>query len=315
MEKNAVEAKDSILKRIILGFFIGLAVIIPGVSGSTIAIIFKLYNKILFCVANFIKKFKYSILFLGPILLGAIIGIVFGFFTIQKLIDLIPFAIVALFAGLMVGALPSLKDEIRDVKTEKKHVLLLIIGILIPLTIAIVSMLVSTKLDAPENKLVLNFPSVCMYLLLGFLVAATQFIPGCSATATLMAFGYFIPIMNSLKLDYIKNRPEVLLLYMFLIIGFLLGCAVVSKFINHVIEKHKTLMYFVFIGLSIGSVLALFINTDMLVVYTDWFDGGSFPLLDLLLGIGLFVCGLAIAYQLVIYMRKKNKNNNINELD
>ena len=42
----------------VLGVFIGLAVIVPGISGSTVAIIFKLYRKLLFAIGSIFKKFK-----------------------------------------------------------------------------------------------------------------------------------------------------------------------------------------------------------------------------------------------------------------
>ena len=47
----------------LLGFFIGLAVIVPGISGSTVAIIFKLYDNFLYAVGNLFKKFKLCFLF------------------------------------------------------------------------------------------------------------------------------------------------------------------------------------------------------------------------------------------------------------
>lgn len=301
------QKKDSFIKKSILGFFIGLAVIVPGISGSTIAIIFKLYNKILHALANFIKEFKISILFLAPILLGGIIGVVAGFFTIQKLIDLIPFAIISLFGGLMLGAIPSLRDEVKDIRLEKKHIFLLILGFVIPLLMSGASLLLSESTDIPESRLTTDFPSMCIYLILGILVAATQFIPGCSATATLMALGYFIPLMNSFHFSYIQENPMVLLIYFMLMLGFILGCAAVSKIFNFLIEKFKGIMYFIFIGLSLGSILCLFLNSDMIQIYRGWVSSGSFPYLDIFLGVGLFVCGALIAYQLVVYMRKKNK--------
>lgn len=308
-EKQAVE-KDSTMKKGILGFFIGLAVIVPGISGSTIMIIFKLYNKILHAVANFVKEFKYSIMFLAPILLGMMLGVITGFFTVQKLIDLMPFAIVSLFAGLMLGAIPSLKDEVKDVKMTKRHYLLVVLGICIPLLMAIFSLIFAETHDAPEMRLTVDFKSMVVYVILGIVVAATQFIPGCSATATLMALGYFIPIMNSLHLSYITANPLVLFVYLALGLGFILGCAMMGKLLNMIVEKYKKIVYFIFIGLSLGSIIALFMNTDMLNVYKGWASGGKFPFLDIILGLGLFVCGTLIAFQLVKYMRKKNAHHN-----
>lgn len=311
MEENKKFDDDKMVKKGILGFFIGLAVIVPGISGSTIMIIFKLYNKILHAVANFIKEFKYSIMFLAPILVGILIGVIAGFFTVRTLIDLIPFAIVSLFAGLMIGAIPSLKDEVKEVKMTKRHYLLIALGISIPLLMAIISLLFAETYEAPAMRLTVDFKSIIIYIILGIIVAATQFIPGCSATAALMALGFFKPIMDSLKFSYISSNPMVLFVYLSLFVGFILGCALVGKLLNMIVEKYKNIVYFIFIGLSIGSIIALFVNTDMLCEYNEWINIGKFPFLDIFLGIGLFVSGILIAYQLVKYMRKNNINKQL----
>ena len=57
MEQESLEIalikynKKSWCKSALLGFFIGLAVIVPGISGSTVAIIFKLYDQFLHSLA------------------------------------------------------------------------------------------------------------------------------------------------------------------------------------------------------------------------------------------------------------------------
>ena len=65
-------SNKSWFKSAFLGFLIGLAVIIPGISGSTVAIIFKLYDQFLYAVGNIFKRFKLCFLFLLPIGLGVI---------------------------------------------------------------------------------------------------------------------------------------------------------------------------------------------------------------------------------------------------
>ena len=94
----------------LLGFFIGLAVIVPGISGSTVAIIFKLYDQFLYAVGNLFKQFKKCFTFLLPIGLGMVLGVLLGFISVKKLLEIIPFAVVCLFAGLMCGAFPAVKD-------------------------------------------------------------------------------------------------------------------------------------------------------------------------------------------------------------
>lgn len=311
METELNEKKNKFLSRGLLGFLVGLAMIIPGVSGSTIAIIFKYYNKILYAISNLFKKFKLCFLFLLPIVIGAVIGFAFGFLTIQKLLNFIPFALVSLFAGLMLGSTPTLRDEVKDVKIGKKQILNIIIGFIIPLTLATITILLSDQSKTNTNKeLLTDFPSIILYILLGFLVAATQFIPGCSATAILMTVGYYKSITDTVSITYISNNPSVIIVYLSLILGFLIGCAVVSNVITILINKFKNNIYFIFIGLSLGSVIGLFVNTDMLKVYNSWSISSSFPYLDVILGIFLFVLGIILAYQFVLYSRKRNQNNN-----
>ena len=124
-------------KSALLGFFIGLAVIVPGISGSTVAIIFKLYDQFLYAVGNLFKQFKKCFIFLLPIGAGIVLGLLLGFFTVQKLLELLPFAVVGLFAGLMSGAFPAVKDELKGAKMNGKRVALLILGVLIPIALGI----------------------------------------------------------------------------------------------------------------------------------------------------------------------------------
>lgn len=311
MKTESNEKNDKFLARGLLGFLVGLAMIIPGVSGSTIAIIFKYYHKILYAMSNLLKKFKLCFLFLLPIVIGAILGFAFGFLTIQKLLNFIPFALVSLFAGLMLGSTPTLRDEVKDVKIGKKQIINIIIGFIIPLCLATITILCSDQSSLNTNKeLLINFPSIVLYILLGFLVAATQFIPGCSATAILMTVGYYKSLTDTVSITYISNNPSIIIVYLSLIVGFLIGCAVISNVINILITKFKNNIYFIFIGLSLGSVIGLFINTDMLKVYNSWTISSTFPYLDVLLGIFLFAIGIFLAYQFVLYSRKRNISNN-----
>ena len=110
------ENKKQVAKGGLLGAFIWLAVIVPGVSGSAVAIIFRLYEKLLYALGNLFRQFKKCVLFLAPVVIGAVVGLVLGFFGVRALLNLLPFAIVALFAGLMIGAFPSVKAEVKGEK-------------------------------------------------------------------------------------------------------------------------------------------------------------------------------------------------------
>lgn len=139
-------------KSALLGFFIGLAVIVPGISGSTVAIIFKLYDQFLYAVGNLFKQFKKCFIFLLPIGVGIVLGLLLGFFTVQKLLELLPFAIVGLFAGLMSGAFPAVKDELKGAKMNGKRIALLILGVLIPIALGIGSVALNANAAEAGKK-------------------------------------------------------------------------------------------------------------------------------------------------------------------
>ncbi len=295
-------------KSALLGFFIGLAVIVPAISGSTVAIIFKLYDKLLYAISNIVKKFAVCALFLLPIVIGIGVGFGAGFIGIKQLLEIIPFAIIGLFAGLMIGAFPAIRDEIKDEKTTSLRLILLIIGILIPITIGITSVLIQNNSVDNASK---NFDNIQLweyffFIILGYIVAITQLVPGLSATAVLMAFGYFKPLMASVSISYWKENPLVLLLYVCFGVGLLIGVFSFSKLLTYLFDKAKTTTYYLIVGLSLGSVISMFFNPDIYEIYVNWSKGQGNMTLDLPLGLVLMGIGVIVAYLFVRYERKKN---------
>ena len=286
----------------ILGFFIGLAIIVPGVSGSAVAIIFRLYEKLLFALGNIFKNFKKCFLFLLPILVGAVLGFVGGFFGVKNLIDILPFAIVALFGGLMLGAYPAVTDQIKGEKITTPRIFLFIFGLLIPIAASLVSVFVYGGDKSLDSLSVWHY---LLFLLLGYLVAITQIVPGLSATALLMIFGYFKSIMDSVSLTYWKSNPQVFIVYVCLVVGFVVGLVTVSKLMSNVLERHKTPSFFCVCGLSLGAAVTMFFNPDIYKVYTDWASKGL-SVWELVLGVVLFIGGIFAAYSLVKVERRKN---------
>ncbi len=293
--------KKEVAKGGVLGFILGLAVIVPGVSGSTVAIIFKMYEKLLYAFGNILRRFKACIKFLLPILLGLVVGVVLGFFAVQKLIDLSPFAVIGLFAGLMLGSFPAVFDEVRHEKKTPLRMGLFALGVLIPVAVSLVSVFVSEGAGSLEG---LNAGHYILFLLLGYLVAVTQVVPGLSATAILMAFGYFRAIVDSVSLTYWKENPAVFGVYACLAVGFVLGLVTFSKLLTKIMARRRAATFFVIVGLSLGSVVTMFFNPDVYAVYTGW--TAELNALDLSLGIVLFVLGVIAAYLFVRYERKKS---------
>lgn len=284
----------------ILGFFIGLAVIVPGVSGSAVAIILRLYEKLLYAFGNILKKFVKCAKFLLPIAVGGVIGFVGGFFGVKKLVEILPFAVVALFAGLMSGAYTAVTGEIRGEKITPPRAALFIIGLLVPVIASCVSVFLTGGERTLDNLTAWHY---VLFLLLGYLVAITQLVPGLSATALLMIFGYFKAIMNSVSLTYWKSSPQAFIVYACLAVGFLVGIVTVAKFMSGLLEKHRVNSFFCICGLSLGAIITMFFNPDICAVYR-----AGLGVWEILLGVTLFVGGLVLSYSLANVENKKKKS-------
>lgn len=288
-------------KSALLGFFIGLAVIVPGISGSTVAIIFKLYDAFLYAVSNLFKQFKRCFFFLLPIGIGILIGLAVGFFTVQKALEYIPFAIVGGFAGLMSGAFPAVKDELKGAKITGGRIALFIAGVCLPIAVALLSVFFS----GGAGKDFSVWWRIALCLPVGAIVGLTQVVPGLSASAILMSIGYFTPLVESVHVSYWKENPIIFLTYAALGIGFLIGIFFSSGVLTKAFEKARQTAYFPIVGLSLGSIAAMFCNVEIFAVYKEWAQKGISQK-DLWLGVALFVVGAVIAYLLVRYQRKKD---------
>lgn len=310
-------------KSALLGFIIGLAVIIPGISGSTVAIIFKLYDQFLYAIGNIFKKFKACFIFLLPIGLGIVLGFLAGFLGVKQLLELNLFAVVCLFAGLMCGAFPAVKDEIKGVKVTAKRAVLFVIGLCIPIALGCISGVLtaqdfvamqsvaeeSTSIGVVSNIFdEVHILHVLLAVVIGYAVAMTQIVPGLSASALLMAVGWYRSIIDSASLTYVQANPMILLVYTGLGVGFLLGILTFSKVLTYCFRKARHTSYCMIVGLSLGSIVSMFCNGDVMEVYMTWATGGvgaDTIWLSVILGSILFAIGAALAYLLVRYERKK----------
>ena len=224
-----------------------------------------------------------------------------GFFGVRALLSLLPFAIVALFAGLMLGAFPSVTDQIKGERITPVRVLLFIAGLAIPVAMTLVSLFLTEGARSLEGLTVWHF---LLFALLGALVALTQIVPGLSATALLMMFGYFTPLMESVSLSYWQSNPLVFLVYVCFGVGFLAGLFLLSKGMSALMKGLRAPTFFTVAGLSLGSIATMFFNPEITAVYSSWAAGASM-LPDLIPGIVLFIVGVIVSYMFVRFERKK----------
>ncbi len=289
---------------LILGIFFGLAVIVPGVSGSTIAIIFGFYAGMLYGLGNILNDFKRCFAFLLPIGIGAIVGFGAGFILLKELFETYVFQVICLFVGLMVGAVPALTREIKGEKISALRGILFAIGIAIPLAIGGISIALMGG-EETTSTLTFSVGKLLAYIPLGFIVSVTQIVPGLSATAILMAFGQFKPILNSIDKDVLLENPLIILMLGTLVLGFAVGIICVSKIFSAIIKKHKGTAFYMVVGLSFGSIASMFLNTDIYTVYVNWATNGvSVP--TVVVGVALLAVGFVGSFLLTKYELSHN---------
>ena len=106
-------------------------------------------------------------------------------------------------------------------------------------------------------------------------------------------------------MTYWKANPSVWLIYGGLGIGFLLGVFIFSKLLTFLFGKARHTSYSMIVGLSLGSIISMFCNGDIMEVYLNWAKNGA-SVLDIVLGVVLLAIGVVGAYWLVRYQRKKD---------
>lgn len=236
------------------GVAIGVANIIPGVSGGTIAVVLGIYHRLIGAISNIRKQFKSSILFLIPILIGAGIGILaFNSLLQEVLFKHFPMQTNLLFLGLVLGSIPMI---VRNSGIKKASA-----GSIVPFIIALVGMVCITvflKGDKSANpEFVLSVGTALMLMLSGMVAAIAMLLPGISGSLMLVVMGYYNVITGALSLSNL-NLPVLLLFG----VGVLAGLLCAAKLIDICLRKFQVPTYAAIIGLVVGSLYQVFVEAN-----------------------------------------------------
>ena len=274
------------MKNIILffkGLIIGMGQIIPGVSGGMLSISLGLYDKCIDIISNIFKDFKKNILFLLPIFLGIITSIL----LISKLIKIsLLFYYVPtmfLFIGLILGALKNTLKNI-NINNNKKYIIITIL-----ISIILISLLFIKK-ETINYNINLNIKTFIILILVGFIYAFATVVPGISATALMVMLGYYNLIIDVISnLTNINKTLSNIEIIIPLFIGLIIGIILISKLMNYLFKKKKTLIQYIILGLVISSIISMVITTL----------SSTYNIIDLIIGIILMFIG----YKLILLIK------------
>jgi len=253
------------MKNIVLvfkGFLMGIANVIPGVSGGTIAIILGIYEQFISSISNLVKNLKENIKFLLPILIGMVLSILILSSVIEYSYDNFPLPTMMFFVGLVLGGIPMLMKNVIN-KKECKQVSSYVIATLafaLVLFMACSDLIFNTTTEVSFVNMAV-FDYVILFIV-GVVAAATMVIPGISGSLVLMLLGYYYPVISTISnlLTFDNLVGDMLVLGVFGI-GVLVGIVLISKLLEMLFKKYNTKTYFGVLGFIFASVLAIPIST------------------------------------------------------
>lgn len=270
----------------IKGIVLGVAFVIPGVSGGTLAVLLGIYEELIEAASNFYKNmvnFKKYFMYLLPIGLGVVFSVAVFAKLIKFGLDKAPIITILIFLGMIIGGIPALVRNVKGTKTNLKDMTLMLVGLII-----VISMLIFHK---SNSNVVLTNMSIGGYItlfLVGAIAAVTMVVPGISGSFTLMLIGYYEPILNLVNdITSFKNLgPNLILIFIFML-GVFIGIIFISKIIEWCLKHYKRETYYAIIGFVLSSIIS--------VIY----EVSKFPfnLTHLIIGIVLLVINTVLVYK------------------
>lgn len=253
------------IKDILKGVVMGIANIIPGVSGGTMAVTMGIYDKMINAVNILFKKFSYSVKVLLPLFIGMALGIIGLSFLIEYLLGEYPLQTNAAFIGLIIGGIPIILSK---VKTEKPGVAAIVIFALFFALIVGLQLVSGGNDDA--TGITLTSIEIVKLFVVGVIASATMIIPGVSGSMVLMILGYYQPVLATINstMTALKNFDIATVMYGVAIllpfgIGVIVGIFAIAKLIAYLFANFEKLTYYAILGLIGASPVAILMNTDM----------------------------------------------------
>lgn len=280
------------IKLILRGMVIGVANIIPGVSGGTMMVVMGIYDKLIHAITHLKSEFKQALKLLVPIAIGMGLGIVILTEILTRALENFPVQTNFMFIGLIVGGLPVILKKLKD--TGKKVSVGNVIAMLAFFAL-VVGMAMVGEAEGSGAEITINAINVIKLFFIGVIASATMVIPGVSGSMVLMLLGYYYTILDSVSaflhglLEF--NMPVLLhnfgLLFPFGI-GVLVGIGVIAKLVEIVFVKFPNYAYCAIIGLIVASPVGIILMSDL----------SAYNMIAILTGLVTFAIGFVIARKL-----------------
>ena len=256
-EPSAASRPASPLRTLVGGVLMGLANLVPGVSGGTMILAMGLYDRFIGALADVtrLRLTRPTVLFLGLIAAGAGVALVGLSGVAVALVSDHRWVMYSLFIGMTLGGAPELFGQSRPFRAPSTIAFLLSFSAMAALAWGL------SEAQVPET--------IPVFVFMGVLGAASMILPGISGSYMLLIFGMYDVIIGSLSAKSLRDDlGESLGILIPVIFGALLGMGLLSNLLKHLLARYSAASHAALLGLLVGSVLGLWpfrvpVNPDL----------------------------------------------------
>ncbi|MFL2602737.1 MAG: DUF368 domain-containing protein [Flavobacteriaceae bacterium] len=239
---------------IVKGMLMGIADLVPGISGGTIALITGIYKDLITALNNLtFKNIKFNFLknskknkfdILAFLAVGISLSILLFSNIILFLLDNYINEVSSFFFGLIISSVFILLNKIKGIKIS--DILILVLSALI------ISQVL--KLNSINQEITFAYIFIC-----GFICSCAMILPGISGSYILLILGAYHFILK--KLNTLFDSDSYLYISSF-IFGGAVGIITFSRIIKWLFKSYEKRTMVVMIGFIIGSVSKIIPNKN-----------------------------------------------------
>lgn len=269
------------------GIAVGIATLVPGVSGGTMAIVLGIYDDLIHAVGSFFENIKKHTIFLFEVGLGALAALLLFSKLLENVTTKYPVIMGFLFIGIICGGLPVLYKKATAEKQSFTDLIFLVIGFIIVLVMSGEAETTTAMATAQ------GLSSVIFLLIGGIIIAVALILPGISASFMLLALNLY-----NVTLSAINNRNIPFLVP--LGIGIVIGALGTARTIEKLLKRYPGKTYMLILGFVAGSLISVFPREGLLAAVSG----------KDILTIVLSIVVLVIGFLLITWLSKKEISEN-----
>jgi len=256
------------IRLFLIGAAMGVANIIPGVSGGTIAVVFGIYEDLMNTLGHFltdkVNRWKH-IKFLTLIFSGSLLAIVSLARALSWSFEYYPLPTVYFFLGLIIGSIPVVYKSHAEMKITSARLISFVSGILLVIVLALFQEAGGER-GAGATTLNVGLLSLLYYLFSGAIAASAMIVPGVSGSFMLILLGVYWQVLGALSgltASLLSEGLSPLMIERLLVLGALgigvvTGILLFSKIMSWALRRYPASTMYLILGLIIGSIYQIY---------------------------------------------------------